>query len=110
MTVLFESYDSMWLQLHEMLRVEKGGESQIPGELEAYNSLIPKGDERVATFLAGVGRGFHLTGGRPVFRFSSGAGEAAPGGWNGLPWISTMAAVGAAAAANRAMASNSALG
>ncbi len=51
MTVLFESYESMWLQIHEMLRVEKGGDAQIPGELEAYNSLIPQGDELVATVL-----------------------------------------------------------
>ncbi|MBF0323614.1 MAG: DUF3501 family protein [Alphaproteobacteria bacterium] len=51
MTVLFESYDSMWMQVHEMLRVEKGGDAQIPGELEAYNSLIPQGAELVATAL-----------------------------------------------------------
>jgi hypothetical protein len=38
-------------QVHEMLFVEKGGEAQIAGELEAYNPLIPKGRELVATVL-----------------------------------------------------------
>ncbi len=47
----FETYDTMWLQVHEMLYIEQGGEEQIPGELEAYNPLIPKGDELVATVL-----------------------------------------------------------
>jgi hypothetical protein len=47
----FENYDSMWLQVHEMLYIEKGGEEQIQGELEAYNPLVPKGNELVATVL-----------------------------------------------------------
>ena len=38
----------MWLQIHEMLYIEKGGEAQIADELRAYNPLIPKG-ELVAT-------------------------------------------------------------
>lgn len=50
-TFFFESYDSMWLQIHEMLFIEKGGEEQIPGELAAYNPLVPKGDELVATVM-----------------------------------------------------------
>jgi Protein of unknown function (DUF3501) len=50
-TFHFESYDTMWLQIHEMLRIEKGGEEQIAGELHAYNPLIPKGDELVATLM-----------------------------------------------------------
>ena len=37
------------VQVHEMLFIEKGGEEQIPDELRAYNPLIPKGDELVAT-------------------------------------------------------------
>lgn len=53
-TILFESYDSMWLQVHEMLRVEKGGDAHIPGELEAYNSLIPQGAELVVTVLVEI--------------------------------------------------------
>ncbi|MEN9925278.1 MAG: hypothetical protein RL268_1404, partial [Pseudomonadota bacterium] len=28
-TVLFENWDSMWLQIQEMLRIEKGGEEQL---------------------------------------------------------------------------------
>jgi Protein of unknown function (DUF3501) len=50
-TFHFESYDTMWLQIHEMLRIEKGGEEQIAGELRAYNPLIPKGEELIATLM-----------------------------------------------------------
>ncbi len=50
-TFHFESWDTMWLQVQEMLYIEKGGEEQVPGELEAYNPLIPKGDELVATVM-----------------------------------------------------------
>ncbi|MDP6896644.1 MAG: DUF3501 family protein, partial [Rhodospirillales bacterium] len=42
-TFYFESYDTMWLQIHEMLYIERGGEEQIVDELAAYNPLIPKG-------------------------------------------------------------------
>ena len=54
-TFYFESYDTMWFQIHEMLYIEKGGEEQIAGELEAYNPLIPKGRELVATVMIEVG-------------------------------------------------------
>ncbi len=67
-TFYFETYLTMWYQIHEMLFIEKGGEAQIPEELAAYNPLVPKGDELVATvmfeiddperrerFLAGLG-------------------------------------------------------
>ena len=47
----FENYDTMWMQVHEMLFIEKGGEEQIAGELEAYNALIPQGQELVATVM-----------------------------------------------------------
>jgi hypothetical protein len=47
----FESYETMWLQVHEMLFIEKGGADQIPDELAAYNPLIPQGRELVATFM-----------------------------------------------------------
>jgi len=50
-TFYFENYDTMWLQVHEMVYIEKGGTEQVPGELEAYNPLIPKGRELVATFM-----------------------------------------------------------
>ena len=47
----FESYDSMWQQVHEMLFIEKGGEEQIADELAAFNPLIPKGQELVCTVM-----------------------------------------------------------
>lgn len=50
-TFYFESYDTMWLQVHEMLHIERGGKDQIPDELAAYNPLIPQGNELVATFM-----------------------------------------------------------
>jgi hypothetical protein len=50
-TFYFESYETMWWQVHEMLRIERGGEAQIPDELAAYNSLIPNGRELVATVM-----------------------------------------------------------
>jgi hypothetical protein len=50
-TFYFENYDTMWHQIHEMLFVEKGGEDQIQDELDAYNPLIPQGDELIATLM-----------------------------------------------------------
>jgi hypothetical protein len=50
-TFYFENYDTMWLQVQEMLRIEKGGETQLADELRAYNPLIPQGKELVATVM-----------------------------------------------------------
>ncbi|HXM84678.1 MAG TPA: DUF3501 family protein [Stellaceae bacterium] len=50
-TFYFENFDTMWHQVHEMLAVERGGEPQIVDELAAYNPLIPKGSELVATVM-----------------------------------------------------------
>ena len=50
-TFYFESYETMWHQIHEMLYIEKGGEQQISDELEAYNPLIPQGQELIATVM-----------------------------------------------------------
>ena len=50
-TFYFENYDTMWFQIHEMLHIEKGGAEQVPDELAAYNPLIPKGRELVATMM-----------------------------------------------------------
>jgi hypothetical protein len=47
----FESFETMWHQIHEMLLIEKGGEAQIDDELAAYNPLIPQGHELVATVM-----------------------------------------------------------
>src|SRR5476649_2237518 len=50
-TFYFENYATMWLQVQEMLRIEKGGAEQLAGELQAYNPLIPQGDELIATMM-----------------------------------------------------------
>ncbi len=50
-TFYFESYETMWLQVHEMVFIEKGGPEQVPDEIAAYNPLVPKGGELVATFM-----------------------------------------------------------
>lgn len=50
-TFYFENWDTMWYQIQEMLRIEKGGEAQLADELEAYNPLVPKGGELVATLM-----------------------------------------------------------
>lgn len=50
-TFYFENYDTMWHQVHEMLYIEKGGDAQIEDELRAYNPLVPKGRDLVATVM-----------------------------------------------------------
>ncbi|MFO1112701.1 MAG: DUF3501 family protein [Rhodospirillales bacterium] len=50
-TFYFENRATMLHQVHEMLAVEKGGEAQIEDELRAYNPLIPRGRELVATMM-----------------------------------------------------------
>ncbi len=50
-TFYFENFDTMWIQVQEMLHIEKGGAAQLADELAAYNPLIPKGKELVATFM-----------------------------------------------------------
>ncbi len=50
-TFYFESYDTMWLQVQEMLRIEKGGAAQLADELAAYNPMVPKGNELTATMM-----------------------------------------------------------
>lgn len=47
----FENYDTMWYQVHEMLRIERGGDAQLADELDAYNPLIPDGRNLVATMM-----------------------------------------------------------
>ncbi|MFT5485819.1 MAG: hypothetical protein ACI9JL_003050 [Paracoccaceae bacterium] len=54
-TFYFESYETMWNQIHEMLYIERGGDDQIPDELAAYNPLIPQGRELVATVMFEIG-------------------------------------------------------
>ena len=50
-TFFFENYETMRFQIHEMLHIEKGGVEQIADELAAYNPLVPRGRELVATFM-----------------------------------------------------------
>ena len=50
-TVLFENWDTMWWQVQEMLRVEKGGSEQLVDELAAYNPMIPDGRELTCTLM-----------------------------------------------------------
>jgi hypothetical protein len=54
-TLYFESYETMWYQIHEMLWIERGGDAQVDDELSAYNPLIPKGDELIATLMVEIG-------------------------------------------------------
>lgn len=54
-TVLFENWDSMWLQVQEMLRIEKGGAEQLVDELAAYDPMVPKGSELTCTLLFEIG-------------------------------------------------------
>ena len=50
-TFYFECYETMLAQIQEMLFIEKGGDNQLKDELKAYNPLIPKGNELVATLM-----------------------------------------------------------
>ena len=50
--LLFEDFDTIKYQVHEMLRIEKiSKESDINEEISAYTSLIPDGDNLKATML-----------------------------------------------------------
>jgi len=50
-TFMFENFDTMRHQVQEMLYIERGGEEQLPGELAAYNPMVPDGSELVATVM-----------------------------------------------------------
>ena len=50
-TFYFESFETMLGQVQEMMHIEKGGDEQLKDELSAYNPLIPKGNELVATLM-----------------------------------------------------------
>ena len=47
----FENFDTMLGQIQEMLYIEKGGDEQLKDELNAYNPLIPKGKDLIATLM-----------------------------------------------------------
>ena len=50
-TFYFECYETMLAQIQEMLYIEKGGSTQLKDELIAYNPLIPRGKDLVATLM-----------------------------------------------------------
>ena len=50
-TFYFENFDTMLGQIQEMLYIEKGGDEQLKDELNAYNPLIPKGKDLIATLM-----------------------------------------------------------
>lgn len=50
-TFNFENFETMLGQIQEMLHIEKGGDEQLKDELNAYNPLIPKGKELIATLM-----------------------------------------------------------
>ena len=41
----------MIYQVQEMLYIERGGKQQLQDEIKAYNPLVPKGNELVATLM-----------------------------------------------------------
>merc|ERR1711991_696624 len=44
-------YQTMIYQIQEMLFIERGGKEQLHDEIKAYNPLVPKGKELVATLM-----------------------------------------------------------
>ena len=50
-TMYFENKDTIIHQINEMVYIENGGEEQINDEILAYKSLVPDGEELVATVM-----------------------------------------------------------
>jgi hypothetical protein len=50
-TFYFECYETMRHQVQEMIYIEKSGPAQVPDEIAAYDPLVPKGNELIATFM-----------------------------------------------------------
>ena len=50
-TMYFENKDTIIHQINEMVYIENGGEEQIYDEISAYKSLVPDGQELVATVM-----------------------------------------------------------
>jgi hypothetical protein len=55
-SVTFENYDLLWIQIHEMLLIEKGGEAQIADEIEAYSPLLPSSSDLTFTMMLELDR------------------------------------------------------
>ena len=47
----FENKDTIIHQINEMVYIEDGGEEQIDDEILAYKSLVPNGQELIATVM-----------------------------------------------------------
>lgn len=47
----FENRETIQFQIQEMIYIEDGGEDQLKDELEAYGTLIPQGQELMATMM-----------------------------------------------------------
>ena len=77
-TVFFESWDSMWLQVQEMLYIERGGDAQVADEIAAYGPMVPNGRELTATLM------FEIDD--PALRASV-LGLHAPYAWTSLPVV-----------------------
>lgn len=52
---LFECFETIWWQIHEMLRIEEGGKAQALDEIDAYAPLVPDGDTLKATLMFEIG-------------------------------------------------------
>lgn len=50
-SLTFESFKLWWIQTHEMLRAEGGGDEQIADELSAYAPLVPRDGMFTATLM-----------------------------------------------------------
>ena len=50
-SLAFESWDTIWFQIQEMLVAGGGGSADIDDELAAFNPLVPNGRSLVATLM-----------------------------------------------------------
>ena len=53
-TLYFENRDTIVHQINEMVFIENGGQEQIKEEILAYKSLIPNGNELIATVMVEI--------------------------------------------------------
>ena len=53
-TMYFENRDTIIHQINEMVYIEDGGDEQINDEILAYKSLVPDGQELVATVMVEI--------------------------------------------------------
>mmetsp|Transcript_18133 Transcript_18133/g.46029 ORF Transcript_18133/g.46029 Transcript_18133/m.46029 type:complete len:283 (-) Transcript_18133:16-864(-) len=51
LSVMFENYETVWIQMHEMIQIEKVPEDGLHEEIDAYAPLIPRGSDLVITIM-----------------------------------------------------------